>query len=264
MKLHLLAIDVQNDFCDPKGSLFVPGADQDMNNLANLINRLGSKIDDVHVTLDSHRTVDIAHPIFWTNSKGEHPNPFTIISKDDVIKGVWTTTNPAWKQRAMDYVTQLETNQRYPLCIWPPHTLIGSWGHCVYQSVSNALTTWENNTFGVIDFVTKGSNIMTEHYSAYKADVPDPSDPSTMANTGLLEILQEADEILIAGEALSHCVRNTVLDIMDDFGDENVKKFTFLKDCSSSVPGFENLGQEFIDIGSSKGMNIIDSTDYLK
>jgi nicotinamidase-related amidase len=135
MNTHLLIIDPQNDFCDPQGALFVPGADQDAARLADLINRLGNKIDDIHTTLDSHRVIDVAHPIFWINSKGEHPQPFTIISKDDVVNGVWTTTNPAWRQRAIDYVTTLETNARYPLCIWPPHCLIGTWGHAVMPCV---------------------------------------------------------------------------------------------------------------------------------
>ena len=61
MKIHLLVIDPQKDFCDPSGALFVQGADQDTINLSNMLNRLVSKIDDVHVTMDSHNQVDIAH-----------------------------------------------------------------------------------------------------------------------------------------------------------------------------------------------------------
>lgn len=30
MKVHLLVIDPQKDFCNPNGSLFVTGADKDM------------------------------------------------------------------------------------------------------------------------------------------------------------------------------------------------------------------------------------------
>jgi nicotinamidase-related amidase len=269
MNTHLLIIDPQQDFTNPKGSLFVPGADKDMERLAVFINRNIKKIDDIHVTLDSHRLIDVAHPIFWINSNGEHPAPFTIISVDDVENGTWTTTNPSWKQRGLDYVKGLADNARYPLCIWPPHCLIamtnrdGICGHSIDASVSDALLKWQEARFGVVDFCVKGSNIFTEHYSALKADVVDPSDPTTSINTDLLDVLQNADEIVISGEALSHCVRNSILDIIDSFGDDKANKFTLLEDCCSNVPGFESLGDEFLKIGASKGMKIIKSTDYL-
>ena len=34
MRVELLAIDCQNDFCDPDGALYVPGAENDMTHLA--------------------------------------------------------------------------------------------------------------------------------------------------------------------------------------------------------------------------------------
>ena len=263
MKTHVLIIDPQNDFCDKNGALFVAGADQDSVRLGKMLNRLVKKIDDIHVTLDSHRTVDIAHPIFWKNSKGQHPNPFTIISVDDVSKGVWTTTNPAWGSRGLEYVKSLATNNRYPLCIWVPHCRIGTWGHSIVKSVSDALLKWEEDRFGVIDFVTKGSNIMTEHYSALQADVPDPADPTTAINTDLLSMLQTADTILVAGEALSHCVANTITDIANNFGEDNIKKFVLLEDCCSNVGGFDNLGKEFVKSMTKRGMQISKSDEYL-
>jgi nicotinamidase-related amidase len=122
---------------------------------------------------------------------------------------------------------------------------------------------WQSDTFGVVDFVTKGSNIFTEHYSAYKSDVPDAADPTTMANTDLLEILQEADEILITGEALSHCVANTIRDIANDFGEDNIRKFTLVTDTCSNVPGFENLGEDFVKEMTGRGMSEVTSTEYL-
>lgn len=263
MNVQLLVIDPQNDFCDPKGSLFVTGADQDSARLATMINRLSKKIDDVNVTLDSHRTVDVAHPIMYVNSNGKHPDPFTIISHQDLVSGVWTTTNPSFRQRMVDYTKSLEDGSRYPLCIWPPHCLISTWGHAVIPCVSDALVKWENDNFGVINFVTKGSNIFTEHYSAYKAEVPDPSDASTMPNTDLLEVLQKGDDVLITGQALSHCVANTVRDLADDFGDDNIKKFVLLEDTCSNVTGFDSLGVDFVKDLSARGMRITTSADYL-
>jgi nicotinamidase-related amidase len=262
-KIHLLIIDPQNDFCDPNGSLFVPGANEDMTRLASMVNRLSDKIDDIHVTLDSHHTVDIAHPIFWTNSNGQRPNPFTIITAQDIIDGTWTTRHPAFNKRAKEYIEQLEAAGRYPLCIWPPHCRIGTKGHAIFPDLSDALLGWEEDNFAKVNFVTKGSNIFVEHYSAFQAEVPDPSDETTQPNMALIDMLQEADLILITGEALSHCVANTIRDIANNFGEENIKKFVLLTDTCSNVPSFEQLGEDFISEMSTRGMQVKTSEEFL-
>lgn len=260
-KIELLVIDPQNDFCNPKGALFVQGADEDSKRLAAMIRRLKGKIYDIHVTLDTHHLLDIAHPIFWKDSSGKHPNPFTIISADDVEKGTWTTTNPRFLDRAKDYVKGLAKNSRYPLCIWPPHCLIGTWGHNVQSDVAEALLEWEKG-FAFVDYVTKGSNLWTEHYSAVQADVPDPADPSTLLNTRLIQTLTDADVIGITGQALSHCVANTVRDIANNFGEDNIKKLVLLEDTTSSVGGFEKMGTDFVKEMTARGMQISKSTEF--
>ena len=58
-KAHLLLIDPQNDFMDIQGAtLPVTGANDDMKRVAAFIDRLGSKLFDIHVTLDSHHVCD--------------------------------------------------------------------------------------------------------------------------------------------------------------------------------------------------------------
>lgn len=262
-KIELLIIDPQNDFCDPKGALYVAGAENDMDRLAKMVSRIGSKLADIHVTLDSHHLVDIAHPIFLINSKGEHPGPFTIISNDDVKNGVWRATNPQFQKRLEEYVQSLADNGRYPLCIWPPHCLIGSWGYSVFPVLFDELLKWEQS-FAMVDYVTKGSNLWTEHYSAVQADVPDPQDPSTQLNMPLIETLARADIILLAGEARSHCLANTVKDIANNFGEDNIKKMYLLTDCTSDVTGFEKFGEDFVTEMVSRGMNLTTSIDFLK
>ncbi len=262
-RIELLIIDPQNDFCDPKGALYVQGAEQDAERLASLIRRIGDKIYDIHVTLDTHHYVCISHPIFWKNSAGDHPKPFTMITAEDVRKGTWTTTNPAFFQRAKAYVEELEKNARYALIIWNPHCLIGTWGHNVIPVIGDALLEWEKG-FSMVDYVTKGSNFWTEHYSAVQADVPDPDDPSTLLNTPLIKTLERADIIPISGQASSHCVAWTVTDIANNFGEESIKKMVLLKDTSSPVPGFEHLERDFIADLTSRGMKISNSVDFLR
>lgn len=262
--VQLLIIDPQVDFCDPQGSLYVPGADNDMKRLAEMVRKNKSKIDDIRVTIDSHRTVDIAHPIFWMDKKGYPPAPFTLINIDDVegMDPKWTTKNPGFRKRAIDYIRKLKENNRYILCIWPPHCLIGSNGHKVYPDLFKALQEWEEQ-FRIVDFVPKGANIFTEHYSAVKADVPDPEDPATQINTNFIRNLQKADLIGISGEALSHCVASTVRDIATEFGEDQVKKFVLIKDTCSPVPGFENLADDFVRDMTAKGMQTCTASEFL-
>jgi nicotinamidase-related amidase len=259
-KVHLMMIDPQVDFCDPKGALFVTGADQDMVHLAAFINANQPRIAEIHCTLDSHQVIHIAHPIFWVNSKGENPPPFTLITDTDVRNGTWRAFHPGLQQHAQKYVDTLKVNGRYVLCIWPPHCLIGSRGHSIVPSVSDALIEWERKTVNRANYITKGSNFLTEHYSGVQADVPDDSDPTTKLNTNLIDALTEADEIWITGEALSHCVANTIRDIANKFGDDNVKKFVLMEDTSSNVGGFEQMGHDFVKEMVGRGMRLAKTT----
>jgi nicotinamidase/pyrazinamidase len=255
--IHLLIIDPQKDFCNPKGSLFVPGADTDMERLAAFVTKQQSKLTHIHVTLDSHHLVDIAHPPFWVNSKGEHPTPFTIISENDVKNGTWVPKIPSLAKRALEYVQKLAVNKRYPLCIWPPHCLIGSDGYQIVPELNKALQDWAGARTRMIDYVAKGSNPFTEHYSAVKADVPDPKDPGTQMNVGLIRTLEEADTILLAGEAGSHCLANTVRDIADNFSNTAyVSKLVLLTDATSPVPSFEKLQEDFVKDMVARGMRL--------
>lgn len=263
-KIHLVVIDPQVDFCDRNGALYVTGADADIQRLSALVRRLAPKLDDIHVTLDSHRLIDVAHPIFWKDSSGRNPAPFTIITAADVAEGRWTPVLPSLHRRMLDYVQTLEANGRYPLCVWPPHCLIGSAGHCVAPELQKALLEWEASRFAMVDYVTKGSNPWTEHYSAVCADVPDPADPGTQINTRFIKTLMEADLVLIAGEASSHCLANTVRDVAANFGDDSyVQRLVLLKDATSPVPGFEHFEADFLREMTGRGMQVTTTTDFL-
>ncbi len=268
--VQLLIIDPQNDFCDSeRGTLVVKGADADMRRLVELVRRVGSQINDIHVTLDSHHLIHVAHPIYWQDKSGNHPSPFTIISAIDVQEGRWVPTHKSWLRQtrkdfgALDYVEALESNGKYPLCIWSPHCLIGSWGHNVYPPLLEALHEWEAKEFAAVNFVTKGSNYHTEHYSAICADVPEPNDPTTQINTWLLKTLNSADEILLAGEAASHCLANTALDADAFFSDGSfARKLVLLSDATSCIEGFEDRYDAFVDALSAKGMRVTTTTEY--
>ena len=262
--VQLLIIDPQKDFCNPKGALFVQGADADMNRLAAFVNKQQAKLTKIHVTLDSHHMIDIAHPPFWVNSRGAHPTPFTIISEADMKSGLWVPKIPSLVNRVAEYLKKLTANKRYPLCIWPPHCLIGSDGHQVVPELHDALQSWASARTRTINYVSKGSNPLTEHYSAVVADVPDPTDPGTQINIPLIKSLEEADTILLSGEAGSHCLANTVRDIADKFSSSDyIKKFVLLTDTTSPVTSFEKLQEDFIKDMTARGMRLATSTTWM-
>lgn len=264
MKRRLLIIDPQNDFCDPNGALSVPGADQSMRRVAEMVRRSKSAFDDIQITLDTHQLVDIAHPIVWENERGESPAPYTTITHADVADGVWRSRDPEWRERVRNYVAELESHQRYQLTIWPPHCLIGSPGHNIFPPLLKALLEWQHHHLATVKFVAKGTNPHTEHYSVVRAEVVDPDDPSTGVNTEFIRHLKTADELLIAGEALSHCVANSVRDIAAEAGSEYVKRLVLLTDASDPVPGFEAVAEEFIGELTAQGMRLAKTTDFFR
>lgn len=267
-RIDLLVIDPQNDFCDPKtGSLYVPGADDDMKRLTNMIKSFGQKIKKIHVTLDCHHRIDVAHPLMWRDSEGNNPPPFTIITSQDIKDGIWTPVFPNLRQRFIKYCEDLEATKRYPLCVWPEHCLIGTPGNNVFPDLEEGLAEWETNKTNNVNYVSKGSNPFTEHYSAVKAEVSDPQDPTTQLNTSLIQTLMEADKIIVAGEAGSHCLRSTIEDIADGFNDDSyISKMILLEDATSPVispaADFPAIQAQFISDMKKRGMQTKKTTDF--
>lgn len=287
LKAHLVIIDPQNDFMDieakagdpvgmaiPGGPTFrstlpVPGALKDMERVGIMLDRIGSRLQDIHVTLDSHRVIDVAHPGFWRNQNGKSPAPFTLISHDDVKNRIWTPKSEAFRPRMLDYTKQLQDNGKFVLMVWPEHCLIGNWGHNVEASLKDRFDKWEREQFANVNYVTKGTNTFTEHYGALMAEVPDPADPSTQLNGDFISVLQTADIIGVAGEASSHCVKTTVEQIVDNIGDQHLPKIHILKDCMSPVPqtpggpDFPAIADQFLKDMEARGLVLTTSDAFL-
>ena len=257
-KRHLLIIDPQRDFCDPDGALYVPGADADMARLAALVTP--ERFDAVHVTLDSHQCVHIAHPIYWEDAEGASPAPFTAILLEDVESGRWRTRDPARRAWGLAYVRALAEGGRYGLTIWPPHCVVGTPGHAVHSGLMAALRRWAEGGMKAIDFVPKGGNPETEHYSAIRADVPDPGDPSTAVNEGFIERLREADEIVVAGEALDFCVLNTLRDLVEA-APELASQIVLLEDAASAIGACRMAEDEFFRSLVAQGARVARAAD---
>jgi nicotinamidase-related amidase len=155
--------------------------------------------------MDSHHPLHIAHPHFWSDGRGNHPDPFTVISNQDIQNGKWiprediavppmeqeilaqdtnnNTVVPAdlydssngklnIRQWCLEYTSRLETKGKFQLMIWPEHCLIGTDGHNLTTNIASSLMDWCRTTGGSVEWVHKGQHLLTEMYSALCAEVP--------------------------------------------------------------------------------------------
>lgn len=279
----LLLIDCQKDF-HPGGSLAIPTAGEDARRIAALIEeRPPSRII---CTLDSHAVLHIAHPQFWWSEEEpkRHPEPFTIISSQDLRQGKWiprddlqlsedqleagifgsidhlyTNNKLNLRQYCIDYAERLEAKGRFQLCIWPEHCLIGGMGHTMVDEIQAALQEWSANTGGSVEWVLKGQALLTEMYSALEADVP--VNAATALNQALLTSLRQSERLVVGGQALSHCVNYTLRDIVRHWPKNELSKVYLLRDCSSAVPGFEAAADDFVEDMRAAGVHIVTSKD---
>jgi nicotinamidase-related amidase len=279
----LLLIDCQKDF-HPGGSLAIPTADEDAQRIAELIRTKAKKISRIVATLDSHQKLHIANPCFWLSSDDtEHPTPFTIITSDDIKRGVWKPrddmklrppnglfVDPAHfpnaailddkagcfdlRKYVIEYVTRLEARGRFQLCIWPEHCLIGSPGHCVVDCIQEAMCQWSELTGCSVEWVFKGQNTLTEMYSALESDVPVSKD--TAFNEALQASLMASERLFVCGQAMSHCVNYTLRDIVAKWKEDELSKVCLLVDCASAVPGFEDAASAFTNDMRKAGVQL--------
>lgn len=260
MKTIHVIIDPQNDFIDDQvnnPSLAVNGALNNMVNIAHVLKN--DKFDEVLITLDTHTVLDIAHTSWWRDNQGKEINPFTMISSVDILSGKYVSADPEMKEYSLNYTRALEKAGNYTHFVWPNHCIVGTKGHEIHDVIKNAI----NEINIPITYLNKGMNIKTEHYSAFKAEVPLSEDKSTELDIKTIEYINKFDKIVFSGEALSHCVRTSVLDFLNNIPVVDRAKVIILEDCAASVPGFESQGVEFLEKAQEMGARVMSSNDYL-
>ncbi len=286
-RICLMIIDAQNTFCIPGFELFVGGrsgngAVEDNMRLCEFIYKNMSIITEIDPTMDTHTVMQIFHPLFLVNDKGENPSPMTLIPLDDIKKGVWKV-NPqiaysvakgnyvALERHLLHYAEKLQQGGKYQLMIWPYHALLGGIGHCLVSSVEEALFFHNIARSSQTGFEIKGGNPLTENYSVLRPEVLEGADgmPVAQKNTRFIKKLLDFDAVVIAGQAKSHCVAWTIDDLLSEilaFDPVLAGKVYLLEDCTSPVvvPGIidftddaDRAFQRFRDAG----MHLVRSTD---
>jgi nicotinamidase-related amidase len=261
----LLLIDMQVDFCHENGTLYVPGAPGDIKRVIEFMFRYGRYITRTIATLDSHLPFQIFHAAWWADAEGNHPQPLTIITAEDVDDGTWRPlVMPEFSRR---YVHRLEEKSKKQLTIWPYHVLIGGMGAALDPSLWSALMWHALARKTQPTWLLKGRVPQSEYYSAVQPEIDVPGHPQGVKQQGFLDAVAEADTVLVAGEAESHCVLETLSDIVAEFDDrpQQLQKIYVLQDCTSPVQhpdvDFHALAQEQFAEFAGQGVNFVDSSE---
>ncbi len=265
-KIALVLVDYQHDFVDPSGTLYVPGSQDDVARLLAWFYTNAHKITSVYASLDTHLPFQIFYGSWWKDPKtGEHPQPFTPITVDDVNNMRWVPDiQPDW---SIKYVHQLQQQAKKDLMIWPYHTMEGSLGHMLVAPISEAIAWHSAARHAQPTYIVKGRTTRTEYYGIFGAEVPDPEDPESSLNVTLLDAVMKHDRVYIAGEAKSHCVLETERQLVNRFGNqpELLKKLHFLRDCTSSVQhpsfDFDAMAEAELAEMERRGVQMVLSTD---
>lgn len=287
-KICLIAVDVQNTFCVPGFELYVggrsgTGAVDDTRRLCEFIYRNLGAITQIVPTMDTHQAAQIFHSLYLVNDQGEHPAPYTLVSAEDVQRGVWKF-NPALApglgispdegQRQLEHYTrQLQQSGKYDLTIWPYHAMLGGIGHALVSAFEEAVFFHSVARYSRPDFHVKGDVPLTEHYSVLGPEVKTGFDGKLLVpkSDKFINKLKTFDAVIIAGEAKSHCVAWTIADLLDDIlvhDNRLAEKVYLLEDCTSPVvvPGVldytaqaDAAFRKFADAG----MHLVRSTESI-
>lgn len=252
-RICLLLIDVQNTFCLPEFELYVGGqsgrgAIEDNQRLSQFIYQNLGIITAIAPTMDTHTAAQIFHPLFWVDATGQPPAPMTMIHHDDVVAGKWRA-NPAMapymattdlQEFALHYTKRLTQDSKYPLTIWPYHSMLGGIGHALVSAIEEACFFHSIGRNSPTRYEIKGSNPLTENYSVLSPEVLEDDKGTAIAtqNQRFTEMLLGFDAIIVAGQAKSHCVAWSVDDLLTEIAARDPKlaeKVYLLEDCTSPV-----------------------------
>lgn len=233
MKNLLVIIDPQNDFVDPKGSLYVPGAERAIEEIIKFVKERGDQIDEIFVTQDSHFKFHIGHSCFWNGD----PDPFTTITVKDIRSGKYTpkdVENWCWIDAMLG---DERCNEGEVIAqIWPEHCIIGTWGHALPENLLQTLHEWALNKHTYqpcLVFIPKGQRSYKEEYSAWDALITVYEDLSFFDDDDSIHPFDGYNKIWISGVAKDVCVANTVEDMCVD--KPGCSQVSFLDRCMAAL-----------------------------
>ena len=322
-KVRILMIDAQQDFCNdgvsarPKGSLYVPNANLDIEIMISMLEMLKKdkdRIEKFMATFDNHSEFHIAHELLVDTDTKEPAKKFTIFKIDDTdnsIKGYADgkpdgntyIVNVAgfYKYKNLPLPKDIELEQKLlnayartyiqllgehkkPAIKWPNHCIQGTSGQQLHEDLQRTITELGIRIFRF----NKGMNNLTEKYSAVKPEVPvsdvirelakefeglglesivdtlakyqDGAESDGITDQNLITTALDSPEpinILLFGEASSHCVSGTGYDLIKELDKYPNARLIYVSNAASPVTGSEVDGQKFLNV-----MNINDGKTF--
>lgn len=236
-RVLLLVIDQQNSFIEG-GDLGVPGSVRDTARFGKFMYENLHKITQISLTKDVHTPLQIFHPCWWVDRNGKHPVPVeTVITVESVIQGEWTPVfSPA---RSLAYLHELKAGGKRELRIWPYHCLEGTNGVEFESQFMNLVYFHAVARRSTPVILEKGQDPLSEMYGAFYRE----DGVASETNRAFLDGMPGYNKIYVAGQALSHCVLDTLKHILEHHADNRAftESIHLLTDCSSPIPGTEAL-----------------------
>jgi nicotinamidase-related amidase len=284
-RICLLLVDVQNTFCIPGFELFVAGrsgtgAVDDNRRLCEFLYRNLGTITQIFPSLDTHDAMQVFHAIWLVDDEGNHPDPYTLVSADDVEAGRWKANTAVAEALGIDpdyakrhlahYTRRLAEGGKYDLTIWPYHAMLGGIGHALVSAVEEAAFFHGVARHSRPEFQAKGNNPLTEHYSMLGPEITEGPDGDRLGgkNTALIEKLLTFDVVVVAGQAKSHCMAWTIDDLLEDedVRERLAERTYLLEDCTSpvvvpDVVDYTDEANAAFERYSAAGMHVVRSTD---
>ncbi len=262
IKRIVVGIDLQVDFIRDDGSLKVAGALDDLRRFINYLYGTAEDISGLLFSLDQHLPWMIFFATWWKNKAGKHPDPFTMITEEDVQAGVWLPQLE--KDWSLNYPTHLKETGQTPLIIWPEHCMIGTEGADLVADLCEAIE-WLSAARGIQPiYMFKGTVPKSEHYGPFCCCVPVPDHPQGGLQTQFMDLIARYDIIDVAGQAEDFCVREGMRQLLKYYGNrpEVIKKMRFLRDCTSLVfPDKRAEADNILDEYAGQGVQIVTSTE---
>lgn len=256
-----LGIDYQQDFMD-NGALGVPGACGDIERVTSFLYNNIDKITQIAVSIDTHNPFQIFHPCWWIDENGNNPAPGsnTVITLADLDSGKWRPVK--YPRQSREYVENLEKQGKKLLIVWTYHCLQGTSGAALENQFANMVYFHSVARKSVVIPLVKGKDPLSEMYGIIKPEY----DTKGYINMDFLNLLKKFDKIVIAGEAKSHCVMESINQILEHYANQTdvTSKIYILEDCMSPIPGFEDVTDKtFADFKSKYKVNLVKSTDQI-
>lgn len=245
----LIIVDPQNSFCDPTQPMYVPGAEKDCEVIASMLHHYW---DEVIVSMDMHSMHSMYHDIFWSKDKDHSVQfeGFGRVTKDNFMVEFFPDNN--------DYVNKISKilERSGYIDIWPVHCVTGTYSASIENRIAEQLGFWSVRASKPIHYMFKGTNPFKENYSMF-TNKRQIKKINYIFNSTCTHLLDDTLTIYVCGEAASHCVKETVKDIInkycnlpDCYFNTNVT-IKLVTNATSFIHGYKHVKQNFYDLLSS-------------